>query len=45
MLSSYLMNQLSMIQLSVASVNAIAYDAPLANMTCAGGPTNCQNQW
>ena len=45
MLNSNLMNQLSMIQSSVASVSATAYDAPLANMGCGNGPTNCQNQW
>ena len=45
MLNSSLMDQLSMIQSSVASVSATAYDAPLANMGCGNGPTNCQNQW
>lgn len=39
------MNQLFVIQSSVASVSEIAYDAPLANMPCGKGPTNCQNQW
>lgn len=45
MLNSNLMNQLSMIQSSVASVSVAAYDAPLASMGCGNGPTNCQNQW
>lgn len=45
MLNFSLMNQLSMIQSSVASASATKYDAPLANMGCGNGPTNCQNQW
>ncbi len=45
MLNSKLINQLSIIQLIVATSSVQEYQAPATNMGCANGPTNCQNQW
>ena len=45
MLNTNVMDQLSMIQSVVATVCAPTYDAQLTTTTCAGGPTNCQNQF
>lgn len=45
MLNSNLMNQLLMIQSTVHPADIPGYHVHTTTLTCAGGPTSCQNQW